>query len=212
MKSGWAHGARLVAIGAIGVAMVFALGCRKSKTKHEEERREELNRLRARELKRQEAVVSSRQQYEHAKELLAERKYDEAWEEFEDAAGHDEAIDFEFDVYKSEKLPEELFRVADDLQSIENERFNEAYRTLLFVRDHMEKKRAKAQDKINELIHRRDGHNLYKGALKRIDAYQRAEGIRMLEEVRDNYHDTPYGDKAIQKLRKLQPPPEISPD
>jgi hypothetical protein len=203
--------ARGLAIGVVGLAMVFALGCRKSKSARDEARREELNKQRENELRAQEASSANRQQYEHAKQLIAQRRYDEAWKEFEDVAARDENIKFDFDLYKGEALPEQIFRTADKLSSVENERFSEAYRALTFVRDHIDKKRAKAERKIRELQHRKSGHDLYKRALVKAKTYQRAEALRMLEEVRDNFGDTPYGDMAIQRLRELNPPPPDPP-
>lgn len=211
MKSTSRHVVRALAIGVVGLAMVFALGCRKSKSARDEESREELNRQREAELRAQEASAANRQQYEHAKELIAQRRYDEAWKEFEDVADRDENIKFDFDLYKSENLPEQIFRTADDLASVENERFLEAYRALTFVRDHMDKKRAKADRKIRELQHRKQGHDLYKRALRKANTYQQPDAIRMLKEVRDNYGDTPYGDMAIQKLRQLDRTPPDQP-
>jgi hypothetical protein len=204
MKSRSRQIARELMVGVVGLAMALSLGCRKSKGAKGEEQREELNRQQERELRAQQTSAANRRQYEQAKELIGQRRYDEAWKEFEDVAARDETIKFEFDVYKSETLPEQLFQVADTLASIKYEQFSEAYRALAFVRDHIEKKRAKAERKIAELKHLKRGHDLYKGALARINAYQRAEGIRMLEEVRDNYSDTPYGDMAILRLHELE--------
>ena len=187
MKSTSRQVASGLAIGVVGLAMLFALGCRKSKSARDEESREELNKQREAELRLQEASAANKQQYEHAKELVAQRKYDEAWKEFEEVAGRDENIEFDFDLYKSENLPEQIFRTADNLASVENERFVEA--------------------KIKELQHRKQGHDLYKRALRKARTYQQPEAIRMLKEVRDNYGDTPYGDLAIQKLRQIDRPP-----
>jgi len=48
-------------------------------------------------------------------------------------------------------------------------------------------------------------------ALQLIEQYKRAEGIRLFEEVRDNYKGTPYYDLAVTKLVELQPPEDGPP-
>jgi hypothetical protein len=206
MKMLWISGARMLVVAAVSIAVVFGLGCRKSKTQRGEEQREEVEQLQERKFTRQETEAADRQQYDHAKALIAQRKYDEAWKELEEVAARNDKLAFEFDLYKNEQLPAQLFRVAEDLSSVEKEQFSEAYRALAFVRDHIEKKRPAAEKRISALRHLKQGHDLYKGALQRIDAYQHADAIRMLEEVCNNYKDTPYYDKAVILLKQLKPP------
>jgi hypothetical protein len=210
---------RGIVIGGLAVALAFAPGCRKSKTAREEEERKQRNLLEESKVKEQETVASNRQQYDRAKELIAQRKYDEAWAQFQDVIARDPKIKFEFEMYASENLPEQLFRVADDLAKITRgqfeagnrarvkERFQEANRTLVFVRDHIEKKRARAEEKIKYLEHLWGADQRLAKALWYLDVgHEYAEGVRLLEEVRDNYKDTPYYDLAIKKLIEVKPP------
>jgi len=204
MNGVWTWPTRVIAIGALGVVMALTFGCRKSSSQQKEEKREELNVLEESELKRQEAVASNRRRYEEAKQLIAQRKYDEAWAEFEAVAKADPEIAFEFEMYKSENLPESLFRVADDLSSLKKRQFQEAYRTLAFVRDHIEKKRATAEKKIVYLKRLKAADDRYVTALRLIEAYERVKGMKYLDEVRDDYKDTPYYDLAVKKLHELE--------
>jgi hypothetical protein len=210
---------RGLAIGGLAVVLALAPGCRKSKTARTEEEREQRNLLDESKVKEQETVASNRQQYDRGKELIAERKYDEAWAQFQDVIARDERIKFEFEMYSSENLPEQLFRVADDLAKIQRgqfdpanrarvrERFQEANRTLVFVRDHIEKKRPRAEEKIKSLEHLWGADQRLAKALWCLDAgHEYAEGVRLLEEVRDNFKDTPYYDLAIKKLIEVKPP------
>lgn len=223
MRSAWIRTGHGLAIGAVSVALVLGFGCRKSKTRQEEEEREAQNRLQEGKMKEQDTESGNRQQYERAKQLIGQRKYDEAWKEFEDLKKRDDKIGFEFDIYKSETLPSQLFRVADGLAKIKSyqfqpaqrrrvqENFNEALLTLAFVRDHIEKKRGEAAKKIKYLRKLKAGDDKYWMGLQLIEQYKRAEGIRMLEEVRDNYKGTPYYDLAVTKLVELQPPEDGPP-
>lgn len=223
MRSAWIRTGHGLAIGAVSVALVLGSGCRKSKTRQEEEEREAQNRLQEGKMEEQEAESGNRQQYERAKQLMGQRKYDEAWKQFEDVSNRDPKIGFEFDIYKSETLPSQLFRVADELAKIKpyqfkpayrkrvNYNFNEAMLTLAFVRDHIEKKRGQAEKKIKYLRKLKAGDDKYWMALQLIEQYKRAEGIRLFEEVRDNYKGTPYYDFAVRKLVELQPPEDGPP-
>ncbi len=223
MRSAWIRTGHGLVVGVLGVVLLFAFGCRKSKTRQEEEAHEAENRLQESEMRRQAGEAGNRQQYEGAKQLIGQRKYDEAWKQFEDVSNRDAKIGFEFELYRSETLPSQLFRVADELAKIKsyqfeaasrkrvNYNFHEAMRTLVFVRDHIEKKRGEAEKKIKYLRKLKAGDDKYWMALQLIEQYKRAEGIRMLEEVRDNYKGTPYYDHAVRKLVELQPPEEGPP-
>jgi hypothetical protein len=206
MKMRWIDAVPIVVVAAVSAAVLFGAGCRKSKTQQAEEQHEKTEQLQERKFNYEDTEAADRQQYDGAKALIAQRRYDEAWQQFEEVAARNKKLAFEFDLYRKEQLPSQLFRLADDLSSVEKEQFSEAYRALAFVRDHIDKKRPAAEQKISALRHLKQGHDLYKGALRRIDAYQHAEAVRMLEEVRDNYKDTPYCDKAITLLKQLKPP------
>jgi len=202
-------------LGAVVLAVACTLGCRKSRTEQERERHEDLDALQESEIRRQEAVAANRREYEEGKLLIAERRYDEAWAKFEKAAAADENIALEFTIYKAESLPSRLFRLADELSKIKSyqfnaasrrrvqQNFNEAYRTLVFVRDHIEKKRATAEKKIDYLKRLKAADDRYYAGLNLIENYERVRGIALIEEVRDNYKDTPYYDLAIAKLVEL---------
>jgi len=74
---------------------------------------------------------------------------------------------------------------------------------LVFVRDHIEKKRATAEKKIDYLKRLKAADDRYFTGLMLIKNFERVRGVALIEEVRDNYQDTPYYDLAVTKLVEL---------
>jgi len=207
-------------VGVLGVTIMLSPGCRKSKAQLDEERRQERQGLSERRAAREQVEASVQRQYDEARELAEQGDYEsleEAWKKLDELAAEDEQIAFQFDLYKSEKLPSQVFKKVNELSSVDQERFNEANRLLRFVAENMDKKREEANRRISRIRHLEDASKTYRNAEALAGVHrtnQRAMAIEGFKKVRDQYPDTPYADMAIVQLTNLErpDPPDDPPD
>jgi hypothetical protein len=211
MRTVWTLVARGAGVGLLGVAVALAPGCRKSKAQLEQERLEQQRALTERKAAQEQAESTIQREYDAARRLAEKgdsESLETGYKKLEELAAQDEQIAFQFDLYKSEKLPAAVFKKVDELSSVDQERFNEANRLLQFVAENMAKKREEATRRINKIHHLESASRTYRQAEALLKGNQRPAAIEQFKLVRDQYADTPYGDMAIVNLANLERPDE----
>lgn len=208
---GWIEtGFARVACATVCLALVIAVGCRKSVEQLEDEERAEIES--ARQVRRhiEQAEVQARNLYYQGKEKQKQKQYADALALWAEAVEVDTTNQIELPVDLAKNLmASDMIEVAHYQmhRPFENRGYAQSSRAILeLITDEkngfMEKHVTKAYEEIDQWEWIGAGWQKYDRARQLIESHELADGLNILEGIVADYPRTPLADQAILLLRE----------